>query len=81
MDVHHRGVDWEEILRSYKKYEIHMKNYEIFDMDPVDFEKKAHKAVSILKKLINTYELVYVHCTSGIGRAPSVVVLYLATVL
>ncbi|CAD8107704.1 unnamed protein product [Paramecium sonneborni] len=81
LDIYHRGVDWDEIQNSYKKNEIIMKNFEIFDMDPIDFEKKAFKAVQILKKLINNYEFVYVHCTSGIGRAPSLVVLYLSTVL
>lgn len=50
-------------------------------MDPEDFEKKSCKAVQILKKLINENEYVYVHCTAGIGRAPSIVVLYLCSVL
>ncbi|CAD8198165.1 unnamed protein product [Paramecium octaurelia] len=81
LDIYHRGVDWDEIQNTYKKNDMIMKNFEIFDMDPVDFEKKAFKAVQVLKKLINNYEFVYVHCTSGIGRAPSLVVLYLATVL
>lgn len=81
MDVYHRGVDWDEILSSYKKHNIYMKNFEIFDMDPQDFEKKISKAVSILKKLINQYEFVYIHCTSGIGRAPSLAVIYLSSVL
>ncbi|CAK66715.1 unnamed protein product (macronuclear) [Paramecium tetraurelia] len=81
LDVYHRGVDWDEILASYKKHNIYMKNFEIFDMDPQDFEKKITKAVQILKKLINQYEFVYIHCTSGIGRAPSLAVIYLASVL
>lgn len=50
-------------------------------MDAADFEKKSNKAVQILKKLINEYEYVYVHCTAGIGRAPSIVVLYLSSIL
>ncbi|CAD8118214.1 unnamed protein product [Paramecium sonneborni] len=81
LDVYHRGVDWDEILSSYRKHNIFMKNFEIFDMDPQDFEKKISKAVQILKKLINHHELVYIHCTSGIGRAPSLVVIYLSSVL
>ncbi|CAD8193164.1 unnamed protein product [Paramecium pentaurelia] len=81
LDIYHRGVDWDEIQNTYKKNDIIMKNFEIFDMDPIDFEKKALKAVQILRKLINNYEFVYVHCTSGIGRAPSLVVLYLSSVL
>lgn len=79
--MYHRGVNWEEIKEKYKLHGITVKNYEIFDMDPMDFEKKANKAVQLLKHLINKHELVYTHCTSGIGRAPSVVVLYLSTVL
>ncbi|CAK57868.1 unnamed protein product (macronuclear) [Paramecium tetraurelia] len=81
LDVYHRGVDWDEILSSYKKHNIQMKNFEIFDMDPQDFEKKILKAVQILKKLINQHESVYIHCTSGIGRAPSLAVIYLSSVL
>lgn len=79
--MHHRGINWDSIKEGYKTYDIVMRNFEIFDMDPIDFEKKANKAVSILKSLINKHELVYVHCTAGIGRAPSVVVLYLSCVL
>ncbi|CAD8131561.1 unnamed protein product [Paramecium pentaurelia] len=81
LDMFHRGVNWEQIVDAYKRHNIVMKNYQIFDMDSEDFEKKSNKAVQILKKLINEYEYVYVHCTAGIGRAPSIVVLYLASIL
>jgi len=33
---------------------------------------------SVLIKIYN-FQSVYVHCTAGIGRAPSVVVLYLCS--
>ncbi|CAD8086749.1 unnamed protein product [Paramecium sonneborni] len=81
LDMFHRGVNWEQIVEAYKRHNIVMKNYQIFDMDAKDFEKKSNKAVQILKKLINEYEYVYVHCTAGIGRAPSIIVLYLASIL
>ena len=58
-----------------------MINYEIIDMDPKDFIKRSVKAVTLLKKLVNQYEKVYVHCTAGIGRAPSIVCLYLNLII
>lgn len=41
----HRGVNWDQIVQTYKNNHIVMKNYQIFDMDPADFEKKSNKAV------------------------------------
>ncbi|KAM3140330.1 hypothetical protein pb186bvf_007490 [Paramecium bursaria] len=81
LDMYHRGVDWDRIQSIYNKNQIYMINYEIIDMDPKDFIKRSVKAVTLLKKLVNQYEKVYVHCTAGIGRAPSIVCLYLNLII
>ena len=50
----------------------------IKDFNEEELKSKLFDAASILNQMINEKGLkVYVHCSSGIGRAPAVVVAYL----
>ena len=89
--MRHRSINWEEIKKYYESKQILAVNFEIIDMNKEDMEIKAFHAASLLKQLIQNYNVnnfygmiddpllqrVYVHCTAGIGRAPQTVVSYL----
>lgn len=51
--------------------------YAIQDMNKKDFLSKYMGAIKLLKKLIDSGQKVYVHCSAGIYRSPQLVVLFL----
>ena len=66
------------ILKKYaSKYNIKIERYPIEDFNPEELYKKLKGAGALLNDLIKKGKNVYVHCTAGIGRAPSVVIIYL----
>ena len=42
-----------------------------------DFINKSADALRLLRRLVNKYECVYIHCTAGIYRSPQLAILYL----
>ena len=46
-------------------------------MNFCDFINKSSEALKLLRKLINSYDCVYIHCTAGIYRSPQLAILYL----
>ncbi|CAM6003270.1 unnamed protein product [Sphagnum balticum] len=48
----------------------------IIDGCPPDLRKNLPRAVGVLDKLIKDDRKVYLHCTAGVGRSPSVAVAY-----
>jgi hypothetical protein len=49
---------------------------QIIDGCPPDLRKNLPRAVGVLDKLIKDDRKVYLHCTAGVGRSPSVAVAY-----
>ena len=50
----------------------------IVDFDPIDLRKELANGVDALDRLVKQEHCVYIHCTAGIGRAPAVVIAWLA---
>lgn len=71
-------VDWESLQLSYKAAGIEVQRVQIIDFNPRDVEVHLEAAVSALNEMIKEGHRVYVHCTAGKQRAPTVVVAYLA---
>lgn len=46
------------------------------DFDPVDLQEKLPKCVLALDQLLATGHSVYLHCTEGAGRSPTVAIAY-----
>ena len=76
-DLEYRQLDI-NILRKYaSKYNINIERYPIEDFSQDELYQKLKVAGDLLNNLIKKGKNVYVHCTAGIGRAPSVVIIYL----
>ncbi|KAG6665560.1 hypothetical protein I3843_02G146900 [Carya illinoinensis] len=78
-DLEYFGVDITAIHEYTKTYDdIEHLRAEIRDFDSFDLRKRVPAVVSKLYKAINRNGgVTYIHCTAGLGRAPSVVLAYM----
>lgn len=77
-EVAHMGIDWHGQMSEYRHYGIDTAMH--FPISSVDtqYKQKIYTAAQYLNDLINNKgKKVFIHCTSGIVRAPTVVLLYL----
>lgn len=71
------GCNWDSLARHYDSKKIEVRRVPIIDFDSHDLTLHLPEAVRALDELLGAGRFVYVHCTQGMGRAPSVVVAYL----
>jgi protein-tyrosine phosphatase len=76
-DLRSLDCDWAEMLAQYRRSRIQVRRVAVRDFDPEDMRKKMSRCVRALHELVQANHVVYVHCTAGVGRAPSVVITYL----
>jgi len=72
------GIDWARLQGQYARHRLTVRRWPIRDFDPDDLERRIHGAVALLGELRSADHQVYVHCTAGVGRAPAVVIAFLA---
>ncbi|MDH3673369.1 MAG: dual specificity protein phosphatase family protein [Gammaproteobacteria bacterium] len=77
-DMQAWGLDWAHVSGYYKQCDIDLARVPIVDFDPIDLRKELANGVDTLDALVERGHCVYVHCTAGIGRAPAVVIAWLA---
>lgn len=71
------GVDWPTLRARYFASGIEVRRVPIRDFDDDDLRAKLPEAVRVLKELLDDGNTVYVHCSAGVNRSPSVVIAYL----
>ena len=76
-DLEYRQLDINILKKYANKYNINIERYPIEDFSQEELYQKLKGAGDLLNNLIKKGKNVYVHCTAGIGRAPSVVIIYL----
>ena len=76
-DLEYRQLNISILEKYANEYNIKIERYPIEDFNPEELYKKLKGAGALLNDLIKKGKNVYVHCTAGIGRAPSVVIIYL----
>ncbi len=76
-DFVHRGIQWDLLMERYKKHSIKVVRYQIKDFDRISLRKRLQGAADVLDELISAGNVVYIHCTAGMGRAPACAVAYL----
>jgi protein-tyrosine phosphatase len=76
-DYENLGCDWGALASHYAGKGIEVRRVPIGDFDSQDLCLQLPLAVRALDDLLRDGRFVYVHCTQGVGRAPSVVVAYL----
>lgn len=76
-DLRYLGLDWDSLQAHYAACGIEPRRVPVRDFDPVDLREKLPECVRVLNQLLAAGHSVYVHCTAGAGRSPTVVIAYL----
>ena len=76
-DFDYLGVDWAALRAHYFAAGLKVQRVPIQDFDDDDLLDKLPAAVDTLTELVQPGRPVYVHCTAGVNRSPSVVIAYL----
>jgi protein-tyrosine phosphatase len=71
------GCDWASLAEAYRRAGIEVCRVPIRDFDTADLTLHLTEGVQALKDLLERGHTVYVHCSAGLGRSPSVVIAYL----
>ena len=69
--------DWGSLQDHYRASGIELRRVPVRDFDPTDLREKLPECVRVLDQLLKEGRLVYVHCTAGAGRSPTVVIAHL----
>ncbi|OHB81218.1 MAG: hypothetical protein A2V98_00520 [Planctomycetes bacterium RBG_16_64_12] len=76
-DLDDLNVAWGVLEDHYRRSAIELRRVPVRDFDRDDLRKNLPECIRSLGELIGEGHTVYVHCTAGMGRSPSVVVAYL----
>jgi protein-tyrosine phosphatase len=74
-DLRDRGIEWEE--RSALRAGLTFRSVPVTDFNTADLQHKLPACVSALDGMLKAGHSVYVHCTAGVSRSPTVVAAYL----
>lgn len=72
---------WEPLEAHYRKLGIELCRMPVRDFDPVDLREKLPECVRALDCLLAANHTVFLHCTLGASRSPTVAIAYLCWVL
>jgi protein-tyrosine phosphatase len=78
-DMQYFKLQWDSLLLRYNSYGIELRRVPVRDFDAVDLQNKLPSCVSALNDLIESGYIVYLHCSAGTGRSPSVAIAYLSS--
>jgi len=76
-DLKVRNIKFSDLQTAYRKHDIVAERFPINDFDEADLGNKVAEPIKHLNTLLQEGHRVYVHCNSGICRAPAVVLGYL----
>jgi len=71
------GCDWPSLEEAYRRLDIEVCRLPVRDFDTADLTLHLTECVQALADLLERGHTVYVHCSAGLGRSPSVVIAYL----
>jgi hypothetical protein len=76
-DFAYWGIDWPNMEAAYRAARIETRRVPVPDFNPEDLRQKLPECVQALDELLRAGHTVYVHCSAGVNRSPSVVIAYL----
>jgi len=76
-DLDARAIRWDLFERFYASQSMRVVRIPIQDFEPADLLQHLPTAVAALEGLMTAGERVYVHCTAGINRSPTVCIAWL----
>jgi protein-tyrosine phosphatase len=79
-DFEQWNIDWEGLRQQYPAQGIVLQRVPVRDFDSEDLRRKLPDCVAALNRLCRSNHTVYLHCTAGIGRSPSVAIAYFVLV-
>ena len=79
-DMRAVNLDWPALEAHYKTCPIVLRRAPMIE-EHVELRAKLHQCIQTLSELLAEGHTVYLHCTAGIGRAPTVAIGYLHTCL
>jgi len=71
------GIDWDQLADHYRHLGIEVRRVPVRDFDPDHLRERLPECVRVLDELLQSGHTVYVHCSGGINRSPTVVIAYL----
>jgi protein-tyrosine phosphatase len=74
-DTGERGIEWEK--RAALAAKLTFRSMPVRDFDTADLQRKLPECVAALGRMLNAGHIVYLHCTAGRGRSPTVAAAYL----
>ena len=76
-DLAVRNIDWPKMEASYQQHDLVVERFPINDFDETDLGNKVAEPIKRLNAFLSVGHKVYIHCNSGICRAPAVALGYL----
>jgi len=76
-DLSRTGLSWAALWRLQVERGLEVQRLSITDFNPQDLIQKLEEAVDILEDLAARHERVYVHCTAGVNRSPTICIAWL----
>lgn len=76
-DMRWCDLDWESLEAHYRSCGIELARVPVRDFDPEELREKLPECVRALDGLLAAGHSVYLHCTAGASRSPTVAIAYL----
>ena len=74
-DLEERGIEWER--KAALAANLTFRSVPVRDFDSADLQQKLPNCVVVLDGMLKADHTVYLHCTAGVGRSPTVAAAYL----
>jgi protein-tyrosine phosphatase len=74
-DIGARGLHWEK--KAAFAAGLVFRNVPVNDFDTADLQRKLPECVLALDEMLKARHIVYLHCTAGVSRSPTVAAAYL----
>ena len=74
-DMGERGIEWEKKAALAAK--LAFRNVPVRDFYTADLQRKLPECVQALDRMLKAGHSIYLHCTAGTGRSPTVAAAYL----
>ncbi len=73
----HLGIPWHALESHYRVCRIEIRRCPVEDFNQEDLRRRLPACVGALHDLLRAGHVVYVHCTAGMNRSPTVIMAYL----
>ena len=76
-DLHYLDIDWPDLHARYFALGMEVRRVPIQDFNADELRNELPQAVQVLTELLEAGHTVFVHCSAGVNRSPSVIICYL----